>query len=157
MNNNNKLKDKLVIVADTREQAPYIFNSEYVTTLHRAIPAGDYSIAGFEYEVSVERKSLDDFAHSISKERKRFFKMLQKLSKYDTACVVVEASINDVLNHKYRSGTHPNSVLGSAMSIMIDYGIPVFFCEGRTTARMFVELYLTHWKRKIEREVGHGS
>jgi len=157
MNVNNKQKDKLVIVADTREQAPYIFNSENVTTLHRAIPAGDYSIAGFEYEVSVERKSLDDFAHSVSRERKRFFKMLEKLSKFDSACVVVEASINDVLDHKYRSGTHPNAVLGSAMSITVDYKIPVFFCGGRTTAKMFVELYLSRWKQKIERGMGHES
>ena len=146
INNNNGLENKLVIVADTREQAPYMFKSNTVTTIHNVLPVGDYSVAGYEYDVAVERKSLNDFIHSITHARDRFFREIEKMAKFESACVVVEASIDDILGRKYRSEVHPKAVLGTVMSIIVDYAVPVFFCGGRTTAKLFVELYLTRWK-----------
>ena len=143
-------KDKTVIIADTREQTPYKFNEDKTLTVFRALPVGDYSIGGFEYDVAVERKTLDDFVHSISKERGRFFTELQKLSQFDAACVVVEASMDDALNKKYTSNMHPKAVLGTAMSIITDFEIPVFFCGGRTMAMYFTEQFLIRWKLKMD-------
>ena len=148
----NRIKNKLVIVADSREQTPYVFESKNTVTLCRTLPVGDYSIAGFEYDIAVERKELNDFINSISHERGRFFTEIQKLSQFDGSCIVVEASMEDIFNKKYQSDMHPNSIIGTAMSITVDYQVPVFFCGGRTMAMHFTEQFLKRWKMKIEKK-----
>jgi len=141
------------IIIDTREQEPYGFNPQLVRPVRRALPAGDYSVAGLEQMVAVERKTLDDFVGTVIRARGRFYRELRRLSSYTRACVVVEADLADVLAGRYRGDAHPHSVLGSALAITVDFGIPVFFCSNRQIACRFVEGYLlraaerrTHWQ-----------
>jgi ERCC4-type nuclease len=129
-------------VVDTREQEPYAFDSPQATVVRRALPAGDYSVLGLEGLVAVERKTLDDFVSTVIHSRGRFRRELRKLSGYRAACVVVEASLSDILLGRYRGGAHPNAVLGSALSIILDHRIPVFFCSSRQAACRFVQAYL---------------
>ena len=137
------------MVVDTREQEPYSFNPEHIEIVRKALPAGDYSIQEMEHLIAIERKSLDDFVQTIIRSRERFKKELLKLQTCASACVVVEAGFADVLAGDYRSGAHPNSVIGSALSIIVDYNIPVFFCSDRQAARLFVEQYLLKFHRKV--------
>lgn len=130
------------IVIDTREQEEYSFDPRLAATVRRALPAGDYSVAGLESAVAVERKSLDDFVSTVIHSRARFRKELRKLASYRAACVVVEAGVIDVLLHRYRGEAHPNAVVGSALSIILDFRIPVFFCSSRQAACRFVQAYL---------------
>lgn len=130
------------IVIDTREQEPYSFDPRLAAAVRRALPAGDYSVAGLENTVAVERKSLDDFVPTVIHSRPRFREELRKLAGYRAACVVVEAGIADVLLQRYRGGAHPNAVVGSALSIILDYGVPVFFCGNRQAACQFAQAYL---------------
>jgi DNA excision repair protein ERCC-4 len=130
------------IITDTREQAPYSFDPRLAATVRRALPAGDYSVEGLEERVAVERKSLDDFVSTVIHGRERFRNELRKLADYRAACVVVEAGVLDVLLHRYRGDAHPNAVLGSALSIILDFRIPVFFCSNRQAACQFVQAYL---------------
>ena len=132
----------ITIIIDTREQEEYSFDSRLVATIRRALPAGDYSVAGLENTIAVERKSLDDFVSTVIHSRERFRKELRKLAGYQAACVVVEAGVVDVLLHRYRSDAHPNAVLGSALSIILDFRIPVFFCSSRQAACQYVQAYL---------------
>ena len=139
----------VTVVVDTREQEPYSFDPRLVIAERRALPAGDYSVAGLEAMVAVERKSLDDFVSTVIHSRMRFRKELRKLAGYRAACVVVEAGVLDVLLGRYRGDAHPNAVLGSAMSIILDFHIPVFFCSSRQAACQFAQAYLlaahTRW------------
>ena len=130
------------IIVDTREQEPYAFDPRLAAAVRRALPAGDYSIEGLEERVAVERKTLDDFVSTVIHSRRRFHEELQKLTGYRAACVVVEAGVLDVLLHRYRGDAHPNAVLGSALSIILDFRIPVFFCSNRQAACQFVQAYL---------------
>jgi len=43
----------------------------------------------------------------------------------------------------------PASILGSTLSIIVDYGVPVFFCCDRQIALAFTEKYLRRVHRKI--------
>jgi len=138
----------ITVVVDTREQESYAFDPQCVTVIRRALPAGDYSIEGFEDSVAVERKSLADFVSTVIRGRDRFQKELKRLQSYEAACVVVEASLRDVLEGNYRSGAHPNSILGAILSIIVDFGIPVYFCSDRQVACRFVEGYLRRFHRK---------
>jgi ERCC4-type nuclease len=134
--------EPVTIIVDTREQEGYSFDSRLTATLRRALPAGDYSVVGMEELVAVERKSLDDFVSTVIHGRARFREELRKLAGYRAACVVVEGSVLDVLQHRYRGEAHPNAVLGNALSIILDYRIPVFFCSSRQAACQFVQAYL---------------
>ena len=139
----------ITLIADTREQDEYSFDSRLVVVERRALPAGDYSVAGLEGVVAVERKTLDDFVSTVIHSRERFREELRKLTGYRAACVVVEAGLLKVLQGRYRGGAHPNAVLGSALAIILDHRIPVFFCSSRQAACHFVQAYLlaahTRW------------
>jgi ERCC4-type nuclease len=130
------------IIIDTREQEGYSFDPRLAATVRRALPAGDYSVVGLENTVAVERKSLDDFVSTVIHSRQRFRNELRKLAGYRAACVVVEGGVLDVLLHRYRGDAHPNAVVGSSLSIILDFRIPVFFCSNRQAACQFVQAYL---------------
>lgn len=140
----------VTVVVDTREQEPYSFPPRRFVVERRALPAGDYSLAGLEREVAVERKTAEDFVHTVIRDRDRFRKELLKLAEYDRACVVIEAGLDDLLGGAYRSGAHPSSVVGAALSIIVDYGIPVYFCSNRQCACRFVEEYLLRYYRRSQ-------
>jgi ERCC4-type nuclease len=129
-------------IVDTREQEEYSFDPRLVATVRRALPAGDYSIEGLEDRVAVERKTLDVFVSTVIHSRARFREELRKLAGYQAACVVVEAGLIDVLQKRYRGGAHPNAVLGNALSLILDYRVPVFFCTTRQASCQFVQAYL---------------
>ncbi len=140
-------EDRITVVVDTREQEPYAFDPQCVAVIRQALPAGDYSIEGREDSVAVERKTLEDFVSTVIRSRKRFKKELQRLAGYEAACIVVEANLSDILGGRYRSGAHPNAVLGTVLSIVVDFDIPVFFCSDRQAACRFMEGYLIGCQR----------
>jgi ERCC4-type nuclease len=123
------------IVIDTREQEPYSFDPRLAGAVRRALPAGDYSVEGLEERVAVERKTLDDFVSTVIHGRQRFREELRKLAGYRAACIVVEAGVADMLLQRYRGEAHPNALI-------LDFGVPVFFCGNRQAACQFVQAYL---------------
>jgi ERCC4-type nuclease len=139
---------RATIVIDSREQEPYSFDSRLTSAERRALQAGDYSVGGLEDQVAVERKTLDDFVSTLIHRRRRFREELRKLRQYRAACVVVEAELLDVLGKRYRGEARPEAVVGSTLSILLDFGVPVVFCGNRQAARHFTQGYLlAAWKR----------
>jgi len=139
---------RATIVIDSREQEAYAFDPRLAGAVRRALQAGDYSIAGLEDQVAVERKTLDDFVSTLIHRRRRFRDELRKLSRYRAACVVVEAELLDVLAKRYRGEARPAAVVGNTLSILLDYGVPVVFCGNRQAACHFTQAYLlAAWKR----------
>lgn len=137
----------LRIVTDTREQEPYSFS---IPTVRRALPAGDYSVEGLETRVAVERKSMADFVNTVIRSRQRFQRELIRLGTYNAACVVVECEFRHMVEGRYRADAHPNALLGTVASIILDFGIPVFFCSDRQCACRFTEAYLTRYATKVQ-------
>jgi len=133
---------RATIVIDTREGEPYSFDPRLAGAVRRALAAGDYSLAGLEDQVAVERKTLDDFVSTVIHRRRRFRQELRKLSRYRAACVVVEAELLDVLGKRYRSEARPEAVVGATLSILLDYGVPVAFCGNRQAACHFTLAFL---------------
>ena len=139
----------VTFLIDTREQQPYEFDLETVEVKRQALVAGDYSIDGFEDQVCIERKSLQDYVQSVIKQRDRFLREVKKLTEMPHCCIVVECDLSDVMGKRYRSGVHPNSVLGATLSLMIDHKVPVCFCSDRQLAKTFTEMYLKRVYRKL--------
>lgn len=145
--------DRAVVVVDSREQLPYEFDTSRVKVVRRALAAGDYALDVPEPDIVIERKSLDDYVASVILSRERFLRELELLTTYPRAYVVVEGSLDDVVEHRYRAGVHPNAVLGATWAIIVDYGIPVFFCDDRQLACRFVEGLLVRSHRRTQTQL----
>jgi ERCC4-type nuclease len=103
------LECPFTVIIDTREHVhPYKFlgfhagaEHQYrplkVATEWKALKSGDYSIAGYEDRIAIERKTLADFYNSVGQERNRFERECQRLAEMEYAAVVIEASWKQVI------------------------------------------------------------
>src|ERR1700736_818969 len=69
-----------VVLVDTREQIPLSFRrfrGWFAGIEMRALPLGDYSVAGMEDSCVVERKDLSDLVCSFTSNRSVFIKRLR--------------------------------------------------------------------------------
>ncbi len=150
-----KPENRITLMVDTREKLPWCFSNNVdveVATLRQ----GDYSVAGFEDRIAIERKSIDDLVQSVTWQRDRFFRELERLSEYDFKCIFVEASMDDIAEHRYIGIAHPNGVMGTLQSIQLK-SIPVIFACNRKWAALYAEGLLTKWaKRRMDMESESG-
>lgn len=144
-----------VVVVDTREQEPYTFDRQRVLVVRRALVAGDYALDADEEGLVIERKSLDDYVSSVILARDRFLRELAILTRYRAPCVLVEGSLEDIAEHRYRQGIHPNAVLGATWALIADHRMPVLFAGDRQLACQAAEGLLMRAHRKaIEAQPG---
>ena len=156
---------RLCVICDTREKAPWQFSASAdveVATLH----VGDYSVRGFETRWAIERKSLADYVGSVTTGRDRFLRELSLLRRYEQACIIVEATIDDVLERRYQkrsrrgemvgSIVHPNSVLGTTHALRSRY-VPVYFEGPPSHAALSAEGLLWRWLRDEQAMKAKGT
>ena len=77
------------ILIDTREQLPFTFSADVQTTVG-TLSTGDYSIPGFEDQVTIERKSKPDLFGSCGSGRERFKQEWERMAEFRFAVVVIE-------------------------------------------------------------------
>jgi ERCC4-type nuclease len=113
-----------VVVVDSREQHPYTFEAitaagrpVEVTTTTAGLKSGDYSIAGHEDAVAVERKSLQDLYGTLTAGRDRFERELERLGEMAYSAVIVEASWHEIAGPAFPTRTNPASVVGSILAL----------------------------------------
>lgn len=139
---------RLHIVIDSREQKNWTFEPKQVVVSRAALPAGDYSVAGLETRVALERKSIGDLVNTVIHDWLRFRKELNRLSGYDVAAVVVEGTLEQIVRHQYESEASPASVIGRINGIFLDHGIPVLFWGSpRMAADMAHRMLLLAWRK----------
>jgi len=137
----SKKGPQAVIVIDTREQLPYRFKEKPV--IFASLKAGDYSLKGFEDEIAIERKQLNDLFSSLGKERERFMKEMERLSSYTVKALIIEGNMKDVVSPvKSYSRLHPSSIVGSLVKLIV-MGIPVIFAGGRRMGEELTQRILT--------------
>lgn len=139
----------MIILTDTREQAPYLFTGYEVDVEPSTLPVGDYSLPGFEDRVSIELKSLDDLIGCLTVGRDRFERELARGRAYDFFVVVVEASLVDVYNGKYQSAMAPQSALQSLVAFQVRYRIPFVWCGNRAGGKLMTHSFLSKYLREI--------
>lgn len=139
----------LKIKIDTREQAPYNFDTPSEVG---AISVGDYSLVGLENNIAIERKELNDLIGCLTTDRERFEKELHKGRALDYFGLVVEASLSDLANGHYRSRMGPRSAIQSLLAFSIRYRLPIWFCESREYGQRVTESLLLKYAREIEKK-----
>lgn len=139
----------MIILTDSREQAPYLFTGYDVETQLMSLPVGDYSLPGFTDRVSIERKSLGDLIGCLTTGRDRFERELARGRVYDFFAVVVEASLADVYNGKYQSAIAPQSALQSLVAFQVRYRVPFVWAGNRASGELMTHSFLAKYLREI--------
>jgi len=136
------------IIVDTREQLPYKFKDSEVGT----IPIADYSACGLENYIAIERKELNDLIGCLTTGRERFEKELHKSMALDYMALVIEASLSDIVNGRYRSNMNPKSAIQSLLAFSVRYRLPIFFAENREYGQRITESLLTKYAHEVEKK-----
>jgi len=136
------------ILIDTREKQAYEFENSEVGT----VPIGDYSIVGLENHIAIERKELNDLIGCLTTDRDRFERELFKGRSLDYFCLVIEASLKDIISQKYRSKMEPKAAIQSLLAFSIRHRLPVWFCESREFAQRITESLLCKYAKEIEKK-----
>lgn len=135
------------VVIDTRESAPYSFaglkadakdhcRPLVIPAEFHGLPTGDYSIAGLESQVVIERKSLADLYSTLAAGRERFEREHERMAEIVTgggfAAVVIEASWSQILNHPPQpSRLNPKTVFRTWLSWSVRYRVQWMAVDGR--------------------------
>lgn len=125
------------VIIDSREQVPFEFAHRYFdgTLVSRGtLQTGDYSLAGLEDYIAIERKSLQDLVACLGRERPRFERELIRGRGLEFFCVVCEGSWRDIANGNYKGKLHAHSAAQSVAAFMARNKIPFFFSDSRKAA-----------------------
>lgn len=117
---------RLSIIVDTREQRPWNFPEELATVRRGTLNYGDYALDGDHF--CIERKNLDDFVGTISSGWERFVAELNRMPLAPARVVIVEGSLLDIMQHKYRAGVVPSFVTKRIAELALS-GITVLLCD----------------------------
>ncbi len=129
-----------MIIIDNRELRSGLAKELFkrgVDFIAKQLSIGDYIIG----DVCIERKSAKDFYDSIID--KRIFSQMRSLkSNYDKRIIIVEGN-------GCERNIHPNAVKGLIASIIIDYKVPIIFCEDEKETADFLQII----EKRVEKNV----
>lgn len=146
----------MIITVDSREQAPYAFTGpryEGVTVEVAALQTGDYSLHGLTDRIALERKSLDDLTGTLTRGRERFQRECERGRGLDFFGLVIEASLEDVRLHRYRSQLSSQSLLQTLAAWSVRYNLHVLWCGSRQGGEYMVFSLLQKYLREQERRL----
>ena len=143
--------ETITAIVDTREQCP--LNLTPLQTIRGSLTTGDYSVAGLEHVVAVERKSLPDLIACVGVERQRFDREVQRLLAYSVRCLVVESTWQEIEQGGWRSNVTANAAVGSLLG-WIASGLPIVMAGDHARAGRFVSRILFTAARRRWREAG---
>jgi len=129
------------IIVDSREQQPWNFKEHSVAV--QKLDTGDYSIKGMENILCIERKkSVSEIAINITE--KRFTNVIERMSKYPYAFMLLEFNLADVWSYPVGSDIpkrlwdkiriSPNFIMKHLLEFEIIHNISVIFCGNHSDA-----------------------
>lgn len=127
------------LYVDTRERYGYSFKTHNAKVERLALTVGDYAaLAGGRIIAAVERKSIDDFATSLSDGSLNF--AMAELAALPAAAISVEGTYSNLLRHAYtRAGFIPDLIA----RLQIRYpNVAIAFLESRKIAEEWTYRYL---------------
>jgi DNA excision repair protein ERCC-4 len=121
-------KAPLTILVDTREQRPPPFPKGVLVEREMQVE-GDYTTRFLCNVARIERKSASDFYGSITHDRARFMREVERLKRFPHRVIVVEGDLGDLVIGATRSSVSPNAVVGTMASLYARHGLPVLFAH----------------------------
>jgi ERCC4-type nuclease len=133
------------VLVDTREQNPLDFSrfeGWFGGVERRALPVGDYSIAGLEDVCVVERKDLPDLVHSFTADRAVFVNRIKKISAYPHKLLVITSAVSEVKSRYPFSSFNPNRVMQALIATLAGWEVPFLCTETHELGEEMVASYL---------------
>lgn len=167
----NAITEDFTILIDSQEKQPWTFQGFIEGDRPVIVPYrwhslgsthGDYSVAGCEDFVHVERKSMPD-AHgtflSHGERRERWERTLQYLAEIPSGHIIVEGTLGQcvaqIVPHGKRSQMAlRNEFIGSVISWQDTYGLPFWFVDTPRLAERWAYRIL---KRGFRKATGQGA
>lgn len=135
------------VVIDTREQDPLPVRR--LPVIRAGLYSGDYSVAGLEGLVAIERKSIPDLVSCCaSSNRERFEHELHRLRGFRFRRLLVIGAREDIEAGNYRSNVRPAAVLGTLATFEIRYDCPVVFASDPVEGAALVERWAWYAARE---------
>lgn len=134
------------IIIDSREQVDFWeFSHAGYETIVKGLKSADYSIEGFEDQISIERKKTPaELAQNLGKYITRFRNELERLRTYKVKYVLLEFSLNDLLIYPIGSDVPRKlwkfiKMNGKYMVKLVDelaaeYDIQFLYCNNKSEA-----------------------
>lgn len=138
------------IIEDTREQRPLPFHlldpRDALPVIRGGLELGDYSAAGMESDVFIERKAIPDLVGSVTHDRRRFEDELAAAAMMPFRwrfLVVVGSNPSrscevQLETGGWRSMATARSVRASLDAFAVRYGLTVRLCDSPLSAAAFV-------------------
>lgn len=140
------IDDTYTIIVDTREQRPWSF--AHRATSKTKLDTGDYSIAGMEDIIAIERKqSVNEIATNIVETR--FVNVLKRLSSIKYGFILLEFDLEDIFRYPIgsnmpkhlweKSRIKPQFIMKHVLEWQMKYNIHVLFCGDADNAEKTAE------------------
>jgi len=127
------MSEILNLIIDTREQRPWSFPQEYVSTKFRKLDFGDYALEG-DTQFSVERKTLADFVGTVVGGWDRFQRELDRADEAGAQMpIIVEGNLTQVSRGQYQSGVSPQ-LIWKRQAQIIERGFPLLWADSAAVA-----------------------
>lgn len=149
----DRIQAPLTIIRDTREHETSYDFAGYpdVVVIDDCLPVGDFSLPGFTDRIAIERKRIDDLIGCLSQDRQRFCLELSKARNFEMFAVIIEATLSDLSNGRYRSQMKTASVIQSIAAFTIRYHCPFYFCGNRAGGELMTYSLLSKFAREVEK------
>ncbi len=127
-----------VICIDTREQTPLEF--QHFPTVRGTLATGDYGLDDLPRQMSVERKSMSDLVGSLTAERDRFERELDRMAAFPFRRLLVVGGLMELHGILARRKATAASIIGSLRAIDATR-VPVVRVDTPQRAAELVELW----------------
>lgn len=141
--------EDITVIIDRKEQHPLIIPG--MKSERGTLVTGDYTVKGLERKICIERKSIADLTQSLGRERERFDKEMHRILAYPHRALVIEGTMQEIIEQRYISRIKPQAVLSSLMGYAA-HGIPFVFCGSRDQMSDLVKRFLFISVRRIWEE-----
>lgn len=148
---------EFTVLRDTREQEGYgyYFEDYPVDVTEVKLETGDYAAQEPGYygkngkyipPFAVERKAKGDFVSSITADRDRFEREIERASNWESPMpIVIESPLLNFKNENYYADVHPNAIMGTIDKWPNYKNCEFFFKQNQVDAEKFTFELLRWW------------
>ena len=130
------------LLQDTREQLPLFPENAIPVGLqieNRCLKDGDYSVAGLESMVFIERKGLGDLLTYIGKDRARTKEKLSRVDGFLFKALMIEVAEQDLLHSRFHySNISPEVVRQTLAAFEVKYNLHIYYFRDRMEAQRWL-------------------
>ncbi len=138
------------LIIDTREQWPLEF--PHFPSERGTLPTGDYGLAALPRLMCIERKSMADLVQSLTSERERFDRELDRMRAYPLRRLLIVGTLAELHGILTRRKAAPQSIAGSLRAIDATR-VPVVQVDTPKRAAQLVEAWAWYAWRDYWRPV----